>query len=163
MKSLALAAAASLAAAQVPNRPPTYVLNQSTIIMPCNEVRGVGGAVATHARPEGCERQCWLRCAHAVSVARPVRAATGDNAPMSPLSLPHVPPSRAAPQSGFTDPLSTVGWSIIDFDVRARARLGRQSSPPRPPARSTAAAAQADSPRRTGTRARDATDTRCAT
>ena len=48
-------AIAAVAAAQVPNKTPTYQLNQSTIIMPCNN-------------------------------------------------------------SGFTDPQTTVGWSIIDFD-----------------------------------------------
>lgn len=47
--------AATLALAQVPNRPPTYLMNASTIIMPCNS-------------------------------------------------------------SGFTDPASTKGWGVVDFD-----------------------------------------------
>ena len=53
--ALSLAASIVVATAQVPKRSPTYVMNQSTIIMPCNK-------------------------------------------------------------SGFTDPATTVGWSVIDFD-----------------------------------------------
>jgi hypothetical protein len=53
--AVAAAAFAGFAAAQVPARPPTWVLNQSTIIMPCNN-------------------------------------------------------------SGFTDPATTTGWAVIDFD-----------------------------------------------
>lgn len=54
--SVALAVAlVSGVVGQIPNRTATYVMNQSTIIMPCNE-------------------------------------------------------------SGFTDPATTVGWAVIDFD-----------------------------------------------
>jgi hypothetical protein len=45
----------AMALAQVPNRPPTYQMNSSTIIMPCND-------------------------------------------------------------SGFTDPSTTLGWGVVDFD-----------------------------------------------
>lgn len=65
LRASTLAGLAGLAAAQIPNRPATWVMNQSTIIMPCNN-------------------------------------------------------------SGFTDPKSTVGWAIIDFD----ARTAEQSRPP---------------------------------
>lgn len=53
--SIALAVGLPLSLAQVPNRPPTYMMNLSTIIMPCNN-------------------------------------------------------------SGYTDPATTVGWGVVDFD-----------------------------------------------
>jgi len=66
--ALSLAFALAAAVGQVPNRPPTFLMNLSTIIMPCNN-------------------------------------------------------------SGFTDPASTAGWGVVDFDWSNAKAIWAKSKP----------------------------------